>query len=56
MVVKHLRVVDELDTVISGFDLCRIHDDGNFKKAEGKDMIKAFQKFDRKLERLVEKV
>jgi hypothetical protein len=50
---RRLRVVDELDMLESGFDLARIHDDGDFRKTEGKDMIRAFQKFDKKLERLV---
>ena len=50
-----LRVVDELDTLISGFELSRVLDNGEFRKTEGKDMIRAFSSFDKKLERLVRK-
>jgi hypothetical protein len=52
---RHLRAVDELDTLESGFDLARVLDDGNFHKAEGRDMMRAFSRFDKKLERLVRK-
>ena len=55
MAERHLRVVDEFDALESGFDLARVLDDGNFRKAEGKDMIRAFSRFYKKLERLVRK-
>ena len=55
MAKRHLRVVDELDILESGFDLARVTDDGVFTKKEGKDMIRAFSRFDKKLERLVRK-
>jgi ribosome-associated translation inhibitor RaiA len=53
--MRKLRVVDELDKVISGFELARIHDDGIFTKEEGRDMRKSFARFDKKLERIVRK-
>jgi len=33
----------------------RIHEEGNFHKAEGKDLIRAFSRFDKKLVRIVRK-
>ena len=55
MVERHLRVVDELDMLESGFDFVRVHDNGEFRKEEGKDLIRAFSRFDKKLERIVRK-
>jgi len=50
-----LRVVDELDKVIGGFELVRVLEEGIFTKAEGRDMRKSFTRFDKKLERIVKR-